>query len=192
MFEPRKFIVAALVAAGGIVAVAAPSPAQAAPVPAADYQQVGLASGSAELGEPMSLAVLPNRSVLHTARNGTVRVTDAAGNTKVAGTIPVYTHDEEGMQGVAVDPNFAQQPLHLPLLLAAAEHARPATRRPPAPTADFDAVEGAPQPVAGSPSTPTTPSTSAASASCCRCPTTAACAATSAATSTSTRPATST
>ena len=66
----------------------------------------------------MSLAVLPNRSVVHTARNGTVRVTDAAGNTKVAGTLSVYTHDEEGLQGVAVDPNFATQPLHLPLLLA--------------------------------------------------------------------------
>jgi hypothetical protein len=36
-----------------------------------------------------------------------VRVTDPSGNTKVAGTIPVYTHDEEGLQGVAVDPGFA-------------------------------------------------------------------------------------
>ncbi|MFD0969192.1 PQQ-dependent sugar dehydrogenase [Plantactinospora endophytica] len=81
--------------------------AQADPVPAADYQQVTLATGSAEIGEAMSLAVLPNRSVVHTARNGTVRVTDAAGNTKVAGNIPVYTHDEEGLQGVAADPNFA-------------------------------------------------------------------------------------
>src|SRR3954453_14562440 len=83
------------------------SPADALTIPASDYQQVSLATGSAELGEAMSLAVLPNRSVVHTARNGTVRVTDAAGNTKVAGTIAVYTHDEEGLQGVAVDPNFA-------------------------------------------------------------------------------------
>jgi glucose/arabinose dehydrogenase len=83
------------------------SPVSAAPIPPADYQQVTLAIGAAEIGEAMSLAVLPNRSVIHTARNGTVRVTDAAGNTNVAGTIPVYTHDEEGMQGVAVDPNFA-------------------------------------------------------------------------------------
>ncbi|HET6483869.1 MAG TPA: PQQ-dependent sugar dehydrogenase [Actinoplanes sp.] len=92
---------------GVAVAAVVPGQALAADIPAADYQQVALASGSAELGEAMSLAVLPNRSVLHTARNGTVRVTDAAGNTKVAGNIPVYTHDEEGMQGVAVDPNFA-------------------------------------------------------------------------------------
>ncbi|WP_433305439.1 carbohydrate-binding protein [Actinoplanes sp. CA-030573] len=87
--------------------VVATTRADAADIPASDYQQVSLARGSAELGEAMSLAVLPSRSVLHTARNGVVRVTDAAGNTKVAGTIPVYTHDEEGMQGVAVDPGFA-------------------------------------------------------------------------------------
>jgi glucose/arabinose dehydrogenase len=96
-----------LTTASSLLAVASAAPATAAPIPPADYQQVALATGSAELGEAMSLAVLPNRSVVHTARNGTVRVTDAAGNTKVAGNIPVYTHDEEGMQGVAVDPNFA-------------------------------------------------------------------------------------
>ncbi|GLY95302.1 PQQ-dependent sugar dehydrogenase [Actinoplanes sp. NBRC 103695] len=92
------------VTGGTLVASAAPAHAD---LPAADYQQVSLASGSAELGEPMSLAVLPDRSVLHTARNGTLRVTDAAGNTKVAGTLPVYTNDEEGLQGVGVDPGFA-------------------------------------------------------------------------------------
>ncbi|MEV6637476.1 PQQ-dependent sugar dehydrogenase [Actinoplanes sp. NPDC051470] len=90
-----------LVAAGGAVQTGA------AAIPPTDYQQVSLASGSAELGEPMSLAVLPDRSVLHTARNGTLRVTDANGNTKVAGALPVYTNDEEGLQGVGVDPGFA-------------------------------------------------------------------------------------
>ncbi|MFB4284688.1 lectin [Nonomuraea sp. MTCD27] len=83
------------------------SPANALVIPPADYQQVSLASGGAELGEAMSLAVMPNRSVVHTARDGTVRVTDANGNTKVAGRLNVYTHDEEGLQGVAVDPGFA-------------------------------------------------------------------------------------
>ncbi|HEY0472960.1 MAG TPA: carbohydrate-binding protein [Kribbella sp.] len=76
-------------------------------IPPGDYQQVSLASGSNELGEAMSLAVLPDRTVIHTARDGSVRVTDAAGNTKLAGKLTVYTHDEEGLQGVAVDPNFA-------------------------------------------------------------------------------------
>ncbi|MEU8151029.1 carbohydrate-binding protein [Nonomuraea sp. NPDC048901] len=83
------------------------SPANALAIPAADYQQVSLASGGAELGEAMSLAVMPNRSVVHTARDGTVRVTDVNGNTKVAGRLNVYSHDEEGLQGVAVDPDFA-------------------------------------------------------------------------------------
>ncbi|WP_214409145.1 carbohydrate-binding protein [Sphaerisporangium fuscum] len=90
----------------GTLALTAPA-ANASPIPASDYQQVALATGSAELGEAMSLAVLPNRSVVHTARDGTVRVTDAAGTTKVAGKLDVYTHDEEGLQGVAADPNFA-------------------------------------------------------------------------------------
>jgi glucose/arabinose dehydrogenase len=82
--------------------------AVAAEIPAADYQQVTLANGTAKLGEAMSLAVLPDRSVVHTARDGTVRVTNPAGNaTTVAAKLNVYTHDEEGLQGVAADPNFA-------------------------------------------------------------------------------------
>ncbi|MEU6159254.1 lectin [Streptomyces sp. NPDC047130] len=72
-----------------------------------DFQQVTLAKGVAETGEPMTLAVLPDRSVLHTSRDGTLRLTNAAGTTSVAGKLDVYSHDEEGLQGVAVDPGFA-------------------------------------------------------------------------------------
>ncbi|MFH9611072.1 ThuA domain-containing protein [Streptomyces sp. NPDC017448] len=82
-------------------------PARDEPV-AEDFQQVTLAKGAAETGEPMSLAVLPDRSVLHTSRGGELRITDSAGNTRISGTIPVYTHDEEGLQGVGVDPDFAK------------------------------------------------------------------------------------
>ncbi|CCH18467.1 PQQ-dependent sugar dehydrogenase [Micromonospora lupini] len=103
----RALVAAVTTAASVALAVAAPSTAQAVVIPASDYQQVKLATGSAELGEAMSLAVLPNRSVLHTARNGVLRVTDVNGNTKTSATLSVYTHDEEGLQGVAVDPNFA-------------------------------------------------------------------------------------
>ena len=71
------------------------------------FQQVTLAKGVAEVGEPMSMTVLPDRSVLHTSRDGTIRRTDAAGNTRVAGRLSVYTHDEEGLQGIAADPDFA-------------------------------------------------------------------------------------
>jgi glucose/arabinose dehydrogenase len=74
---------------------------------AVGYSQVTLAKGVAEVGEPMGLTVLPNRGVLHTSRNGTVRFTDVAGNTKVSATIAVYSHDEEGLQSIKADPNFA-------------------------------------------------------------------------------------
>ena len=95
----RSLLVAATMVTA--MAVATPAAQAGSVIPPGDYQQVSLASGSAELGEPMSLAVLPNRSVVHTARDGTVRVTDAAGNTKVAGKLNVYTHDEEGSMATA-------------------------------------------------------------------------------------------
>ena len=100
-----------LVAASLTTVVPATAPAQAAITQAvinpADFQQVTLAKGEAEVGEPLAIAVLPDRSVLHTARNGTLRRTDANGTTSVIATIPVYQHDEEGLQGVAADPDFA-------------------------------------------------------------------------------------
>ncbi|MEV7970797.1 PQQ-dependent sugar dehydrogenase [Sphaerisporangium sp. NPDC088356] len=100
---------AALVATGGAaLALAAGTPAaNAVAVNPADFQQVTLAKGVDEVGEPMSLAVLPDRSVVHTARDGTLRRTDAGGVTTVVGKLAVYNHDEEGLQGVGVDPAFA-------------------------------------------------------------------------------------
>ncbi|MEV5981277.1 PQQ-dependent sugar dehydrogenase [Streptomyces sp. NPDC052114] len=89
-------------------AVPADPPAHRAAPAAEDFQQVTLAKGAPETGEPMTLSVLPDRSVLHTSRDGTLRLTDAAGNTKVAGKIPVYSHDEEGLQGVGLDPKFSE------------------------------------------------------------------------------------
>ncbi|MFK4106675.1 PQQ-dependent sugar dehydrogenase [Streptomyces sp. NPDC019531] len=89
--------------AGAAVADPGAAPAAAAE----DFQQVTLAKGEPEVGEPMSLAVLPDRSVLHTSRDGELRITDAAGNTRLAGKLDVYSHDEEGLQGVGVDPQFA-------------------------------------------------------------------------------------
>src|SRR5688572_33377847 len=96
-----------MILATSAVLVALPQAASAHDINPADFQQVTLAKGVAEVGEPMTIAVLPDRSVLHTARNGTLRRTDAAGTTTVLGSVPVYTHDEEGLQGVGVDPNFA-------------------------------------------------------------------------------------
>ncbi|MGC4758272.1 PQQ-dependent sugar dehydrogenase [Micromonospora trifolii] len=95
------------VAAGTVTFAAGAAPAQAHTIVASDFQQVELARGVTDMGEPMSLAVLPDRSVLHTARNGTLRRTDANGTTSAIGTLSVYQHDEEGLQGVGVDPGFA-------------------------------------------------------------------------------------
>ncbi|MER7198995.1 glycosyl hydrolase [Streptomyces sp. CB01635] len=97
--------------AGASFAIGAPH-AGAAPAPdaaaaAEDFQQVTLAKGAEEVGEPMSLAVLPDRKVLHTSRDGVLRLTDENGTTKVAGKLDVYSHDEEGLQGVGVDPKFS-------------------------------------------------------------------------------------
>ncbi|MFI8850989.1 PQQ-dependent sugar dehydrogenase [Streptomyces sp. NPDC053499] len=107
-------LASALLFSGATIAVAqaAPGPS-AADSPgkqpaAAEFQQVTLAKGVAETGEPMTMAILPDRSVLHTSREGTLRLTDAKGNTKVAGQLDVYSHDEEGLQGVGVDPRFTK------------------------------------------------------------------------------------
>ena len=69
------------------------------------YQKVTL---NDRPGEPMDIAVLPDGRVLHTARTGEVRIHDPrTGLNTVAGKPDLYTHDEEGMQSVAIDPNFA-------------------------------------------------------------------------------------
>ncbi|MFG3506792.1 PQQ-dependent sugar dehydrogenase [Streptomyces sp. NPDC047821] len=106
--RPRRRGTACLLAAALAAAFLAPASATATAVEAAaeEFQQVTLAKGVAETGEPMTMAVLPDRSVLHTSRDGTLRLTDAAGTTKVSGKLDVYSHDEEGLQGVGVDPGF--------------------------------------------------------------------------------------
>jgi glucose/arabinose dehydrogenase len=103
--KPIIFVMVTMTIVGCTATVTA-APAVAA-IPASDYQQVTLAKGAPEVGEPLSISVLPDRSVLHTARDGTLRRTDAVGTTTVVARIPVYNHDEEGLQGVAADPGFA-------------------------------------------------------------------------------------
>ncbi|AXG81230.1 ThuA domain-containing protein [Streptomyces paludis] len=105
-------LTSALLAGSSLAAVPAtaadPGPTAADSASAESFQQVTLAKGADEVGEPMSLAVLPDRRVLHTSRDGTLRITDAGGDTTVAGRLDVYSHDEEGLQGVGVDPGFAE------------------------------------------------------------------------------------
>ncbi|MEU5665996.1 lectin [Streptomyces longwoodensis] len=106
----RSLALAVICAVGCLTpgtAAAAPEPTDASATAIGAFQQVTLAKGPTEVGEPMSLVVLPDRSVLHTSRDGTLRLTDEAGTTKVAGKLDVYSHDEEGLQGIGADPDFA-------------------------------------------------------------------------------------
>ena len=114
----RKAVVpACLVAAFCALPAAAAAQGGGEPPLASQFEKVTL---NDRPGEPMSLAVLPDRRVLHTARTGEVRLYDPrTGLNTLAAEVDVYQHDEEGLQGIAVDPNFERQPLGLPLLLAA-------------------------------------------------------------------------
>jgi hypothetical protein len=79
------FTTSAILMISGLVAT--PQAAMAADV----LQEVTLAKGPADMGEPMSLAVLPDRTVLYTSRDGRIFSTDASGNTSLAGTITAPT-----------------------------------------------------------------------------------------------------
>ncbi|NYI07400.1 ThuA domain-containing protein [Allostreptomyces psammosilenae] len=93
---------------GGILTTAGRLPADCSSTVPDNFDQVALARGGDVLGEAMSLAVLPDGGVLTTARDGHVYYTREAGITTTAATIDVYTHDEEGLQGIQVDPDFAR------------------------------------------------------------------------------------
>ena len=57
--------------------------------------------------EGMGLAPLPGGRVLMTERKGRVMLHDpATGLNTVAAKLDVYQHDEEGVQSIAIDPNF--------------------------------------------------------------------------------------
>ena len=84
----------------------AAAPNDQSPPPASSFQKVTL---NDRPGEPMSLAVLPDLRVLHTARTGQVRIHDPrTGLNTLAAEVPIYQHDEEGLQGVAIDPDFSR------------------------------------------------------------------------------------
>ncbi|MFG6477183.1 PQQ-dependent sugar dehydrogenase [Microbacterium sp. P06] len=87
--------------------VVAPDPGDSdAALDWANYEKVLLTKN---VGEPIDLAVMPDSKVLHTARNGDIRLTDpATGVTKTVTTIPVYANSEDGLQTIALDPEFEE------------------------------------------------------------------------------------
>ena len=87
-----------LLAVGGLAALPTPAAAHPGhdhpappPPPASRFQKVTL---NDRPGEPMSLAVLPDSRVLHTARTGEVRLHNPrTGLNTLAADVPVYQHD---------------------------------------------------------------------------------------------------
>ena len=97
----QAFAAALLVA---LIAAPASAQAQNPPPPAESFEKLVLDDTP---GEPMNLAVLPDGRVLHTTRAGEVRMYNGrTGLNTLAGEFDVYSHDEEGLQSVAIDPNF--------------------------------------------------------------------------------------
>ncbi|HEY8465879.1 MAG TPA: PQQ-dependent sugar dehydrogenase [Solirubrobacterales bacterium] len=95
-------VATACVLAAGLFAL---SPAAAAQAPPDEhFEKVTL---NDRPGEPMDLAVLPDGRVLHTTRAGQVWLHDPkTGVNSLAAELDVYTHDEEGLQSIALDPKF--------------------------------------------------------------------------------------
>ena len=94
-----------VVAVGAVLALPSVAAAQSGPPPDSQFEKVTL---NDQPGEPMDLAVLPDGRVLHSTRPGVLWLHNpATGRNTVAADFDVYRHDEEGLQSVALDPNFS-------------------------------------------------------------------------------------
>ncbi|MBK7940143.1 MAG: PQQ-dependent sugar dehydrogenase [Lewinellaceae bacterium] len=61
------------------------------------------------LNEPMQIAELPDGKIILIERKGAIKLYDpATGLINVAHTLPVISENEDGLMGLAVDPNWAQ------------------------------------------------------------------------------------
>lgn len=72
------------------------------------FQKIELAGN---LNEPLELAVLPNGNVLWIERIGAIKLYSTRQNeVKLIHTLPVFHDLEDGLLGLALDPDFARQP----------------------------------------------------------------------------------
>jgi cytochrome c len=95
-----------IAALGALFVLPSVGAAQSGPPPDTEFEKVTLNDFP---GEPMDLAVLPDGRVLHTTRPGELWMYDpATGRNSVVNEFDVYRHDEEGLQSVALDPNFSE------------------------------------------------------------------------------------
>ena len=73
----------------------------------ANYQQTKV-SGPPNLSEPIAFDLLPDGRVIQTDRRGGIRLHDPTTNsTTLLAEVPVYTVNEDGMYGPAIDNDFA-------------------------------------------------------------------------------------
>jgi PKD repeat protein/type 1 glutamine amidotransferase len=73
-----------------------------------NYEMKILATNPGGLGEPMGFEILPDGRILETARSGDLRLIDPAGGTStIINHFDVYTNSEDGLQGIAIDNDFA-------------------------------------------------------------------------------------
>ncbi len=97
-----------------LAAAAVPSAAAAQGTQFPDQSRFQKVTLNDRPGEPMSLAVLPDGRVLHAARTGEIRLHNPRNGTNNIVTdmkeAPqgLYQHDEEGIQGIAIDPGFEE------------------------------------------------------------------------------------
>ncbi|MCF6376869.1 ThuA domain-containing protein [Nocardioides KLBMP 9356] len=89
---------------GGIQTAAGVVPSDCKATLEPSFQKVALDENTSSL---MELAVAEDGRVFYIERNGEVRIILPNGNVVVAGTIPVYTGQEFGLLGIALDPDFA-------------------------------------------------------------------------------------
>ncbi|MFW2513404.1 PQQ-dependent sugar dehydrogenase [Demequina sp. SO4-13] len=81
-------------------------PGAAAALDWSNYEKILLTQ---DVGEPIGMTIMPDGSVLHTARNGDIRHTDpSTGVTNVVNTIDVYANSEDGLQSLAIAPDFEE------------------------------------------------------------------------------------
>jgi cytochrome c len=96
---------APLLAAGALTAVASTAQSQDEQPTQETFEKVTLDDNTVD---PMALDVAPDGRVFYIQRAGELQVFDPESNsTTTAGTLDVYTGGEDGLIGLALDPNFA-------------------------------------------------------------------------------------
>jgi len=90
---------------GGIQTATGAKPADCGASLTANFEKVALDTNTQN---PMELAVAPDGRVFYIERDGRVQIVKPDTRTTVtAGTIPVFTGNEDGLLGITLDPGFA-------------------------------------------------------------------------------------